>query len=87
MPRAPALVEGASLKNVAGSSDGATPGLRGRLVGTRVAVETATMPNEPAWERDDVEAILGGLFDIRGLLARLVQLVEGDDESEEETDS
>jgi hypothetical protein len=56
-------------------------------VGTRVAVETATMPNEPAWERDDVEAILGGLFDIRGLLARLVQLVEGDDESEEETDS
>lgn len=45
------------------------------------------MTTEPAWERRDVEAILGGLFDIRGLLSRLVQLVEGDDEGEEEADS
>jgi hypothetical protein len=45
------------------------------------------MPIDSTWEREDVEAIVGGLFDIRGLLARLVQLVEGDDESEEETDS
>ena len=41
----------------------------------------------PAWERGDVEAILGALFDIRTLLSGLVQLFEGDDEGEEAADS
>jgi hypothetical protein len=40
---------------------------------------------ESAFDRDDVNAILEALFDIRGLLARLVELFEGDDEGEEET--
>ena len=40
---------------------------------------------ESAFDRDDVNAILEALFDIRGLLTRLVELFEGDDEGEEET--
>jgi hypothetical protein len=35
------------------------------------------------WEREDVEAIVGGIWDIKMLLIHLVQLLGGD---EEETD-
>lgn len=42
--------------------------------------------DEPVWVRDDVDAILIGLFDIRRLLTTLVELIEGD-EGEEETDA
>jgi hypothetical protein len=34
-----------------------------------------------AWEREDVEAIVGGIWDIKMLLIQLVQLL-GDDEEE-----
>jgi hypothetical protein len=42
---------------------------------------------EGAFERDDVNAILEALFDIRGLLTRLVDFLENGDEGEEETNS
>jgi hypothetical protein len=42
---------------------------------------------ESAFDRDDVNAILEALFDIRGLLARLVDFFENGDEGEEETNS
>ena len=42
------------------------------------------MEHEPAWERVDVEAIVGGVFDIRRLLAKIVELLGGDDEEEED---
>jgi hypothetical protein len=53
-----------------------------RLAGR--AVTLVGVP-ESAFDRDDVNAILEALFDIRGLLTRLVELFEGDDEGEEET--
>jgi hypothetical protein len=34
-----------------------------------------------AWEREDVEAIVGGIWDIKMLLLQLLQLL-GDDEEE-----
>lgn len=44
------------------------------------------MSDEPAWVRDDVDAILTALFDIRRLLTTLlVELIE--DEGEEVTDA
>jgi hypothetical protein len=45
------------------------------------------MTSESVWERADVDSILAALFDIRARLDTLVGLIEGDDESEEETDS
>lgn len=36
-------------------------------------------------EREDVDAILRVLWDIKLLLVRLLQIAEGDDEEEEET--
>jgi hypothetical protein len=42
---------------------------------------------EPAFDRDDVNAILEALFDIRGLLTRLVDFFEDGDEGEEETNT
>jgi hypothetical protein len=42
---------------------------------------------ESAFERDDVNAILEALFDIRSLLTRLVDFFEDSDEGEEETNS
>jgi hypothetical protein len=42
---------------------------------------------QPPWERNDVNAILDVLFDIRGLLTRLVDYFEDGDEGEEEADS
>jgi hypothetical protein len=36
---------------------------------------------EGAWQREDVEAIVGGIWDIKMLLIQLVQLL-GDDEEE-----
>jgi hypothetical protein len=35
---------------------------------------------EDAWERADVEAILGALWDVKLLLVQLVQLLGGDEE-------
>lgn len=40
------------------------------------------MPDN-AWEREGVDAIVGGIWDIKMLLIRLVQLL-GDDEEEED---
>jgi len=40
---------------------------------------------ESGFEREDVNAILEALFDIRGLLTRLVEFFEDGDEGEEET--
>jgi len=40
---------------------------------------------ESGVEREDVNAILEALFDIRGLLTRLVEFFEDGDEGEEET--
>jgi hypothetical protein len=37
--------------------------------------------SEDAWEREDVEAVVGGIWDIKMLLLQLVQLF-GDDEEE-----
>jgi len=51
--------------------------LRVRLVGVP----------ESVLDRDDVNAILEALFDIRGLLTRLVDFFEDGDEGEEETNS
>jgi hypothetical protein len=45
------------------------------------------MREEGVWVRDDVDAILSGLFDIRRLLTTLVGLIEDEDEGEEETDT
>ena len=42
---------------------------------------------EAAFDRDDVNAILEALFDIRSLLTRLVDFFEDGDEGEEETNS
>jgi hypothetical protein len=42
---------------------------------------------ESAFDRDDVNVILEALFDIRGLLTRLVDFFEDGDEGEEETNS
>jgi hypothetical protein len=42
---------------------------------------------ESVWERADVDGVLAALFDIRARLDTLVELIEGDDEGEEETDS
>jgi hypothetical protein len=42
---------------------------------------------ESAFDRDDVYAILEALFDIRGLLTRLVDFFEDGDEGEEEANS
>jgi hypothetical protein len=39
--------------------------------------------NEPIWQREDVDAILSGLWDIKVLLVRLVQLLEDGEEEEE----
>ena len=39
------------------------------------------MASESVWERDDVDAILKGIWDIKMLLIQLVQLL-GDDEEE-----
>ena len=47
-------------------------------------VKLVGMP-ESVLDRDDVNAILEALFDIRGLLARLVDFFEDGDEGEEET--
>jgi hypothetical protein len=49
-------------------------------------VRLAGVP-ESTLDRDDVNAILEALFDIRGLLTRLVDLFEDGDEGEEETNS
>jgi hypothetical protein len=43
--------------------------------------------SEPAFDRGDVNAILEVLFDIRGLLTRLVNFFEDGDEGEEEEDA
>jgi hypothetical protein len=53
----------------------------------RRVVRTLSTVDEPARERNDVNAILDVLFDIRGLLTRLVDYFEDGDEGEEETDS
>jgi hypothetical protein len=37
-----------------------------------------------AWEREDVEAIVGGIWDIKMLLVELVQLLSDDEEEEAE---
>ena len=42
---------------------------------------------ESAFDRDDVNAILEALFDLRGLLTRLVDYFEDGDEGEEEANS
>ncbi len=46
--------------------------------------------SEPAWDRDNVKLLFEVLFDIRRLLAQLVDFVEGGDddggEEAEETD-
>jgi hypothetical protein len=45
--------------------------------------------SEPAFDREDTTLLFEALFDIRGLLARLVAFVEGgeeDGEEEEEED-
>jgi hypothetical protein len=44
------------------------------------AVDTARVPDQ-AWEREDVDAVVGGIWDIKMLLIRLIQLL-GDDEEE-----
>jgi hypothetical protein len=41
------------------------------------------MPDE-VWERKDVDAVLAGFWDLKMLLLRLVQLLEGDDEEADE---
>jgi hypothetical protein len=41
------------------------------------------MEREPAWERVDVEAIVSGVFDMRRLLVRIVELLGGEDDGEE----
>jgi hypothetical protein len=40
--------------------------------------------DEAVWERVDVEAIVGGIFDIKALLTQIVQLLGEDDEEEDE---
>src|SRR5262245_16504855 len=57
-----------------------------RLASPRFCPDTPDV-TEPAWERSDVNAILDVLFDIRGLLTRLVGFFEDGDEGEEEADS
>ena len=42
------------------------------------------MTAEPVWERADVQAILTGVFHIRGHLVEIVELLGGDDGKEEE---
>jgi hypothetical protein len=37
---------------------------------------------EAVWEREDVEAILSGIFGISGYLATIVRLLGGEDEEE-----
>jgi hypothetical protein len=41
------------------------------------------MDTEPAWERVDVEAIVSGVFDMRRLLVRIVELLGGEEDEEE----
>jgi hypothetical protein len=47
-----------------------------------VGTHTASLPDD-AWKREDVDAIVGGVWDIKMLLVQLVQLL-GDDEEEED---
>jgi hypothetical protein len=44
------------------------------------AADTACVPEE-AWTREDINALLSGIWDIKMLLVELVQLL-GDDEEE-----
>jgi hypothetical protein len=44
------------------------------------APQTASVPDD-AWEREDVDAVIGGIWDIKMLLIQLLQLL-GDDEEE-----
>jgi hypothetical protein len=37
-----------------------------------------------AWERQDVDAVLSGIWDIKMLLIKLVQLLEDDEEEADE---
>jgi hypothetical protein len=39
--------------------------------------------HDDAWERQDVDAVLSGIWDIKMLLIKLVQLLEDDEEAEE----
>jgi hypothetical protein len=56
------------------------------LYGSNLQTTLFAMSDEPAWVRDDVDAILTALFDIRRLLTTLlVELIE--DEGEEVTDA
>jgi hypothetical protein len=56
------------------------------LCGSNLQTTLFAMSDEPAWVRDDVDAILTALFDIRRLLTTLlVELIE--DEGEEVTDA
>ena len=56
-------------------------GLKERLADPAQHGETRVVASESVWERDDVDAILKGIWDIKMLLIQLVQLL-GDDEEE-----
>jgi hypothetical protein len=57
-------------------------GLKERLAPSPTPPHTASVPDE-AWKREDVNALLAGVWDIKMLLLQLVQHL-GDDEDEED---
>jgi hypothetical protein len=71
------------IQNVAIRSDGGNPSFgQGDLshVSPRSPCHTPAV-SERVWEREDVEAVIAGVWDIKMLLIQLVQLL-GDDEEE-----